>query len=195
MLNENFVILAVVVGSFTSIIYLIDTIKGKVQPNKVTFFLWALAPLIAFTAQIKQGVGIQSLLTFLVGFEPLLIFFASFLNKKSAWKLGSFDFICGALSLAGILAWYITQVGNLAIAFSIVADGLAALPTIVKVYRYPETENGLLYLGGFISALLTLLTIPSWTFAYYGFNLYLVVVTLIIFSLIQFKLGKKLSKA
>ncbi|MDD5416324.1 MAG: hypothetical protein PHE48_05000 [Candidatus Daviesbacteria bacterium] len=193
MINENFVILGFVLQALGSLKYLIETIQGRIKPNKVSFFLWALAPMIAFAAEIKQGVGIQSLLTFSVGFFPLLIFFASFLNKKAEWKLRPFDFICGGLSLVGLLLWYITQVGNIAIMFAILADGLAALPTIVKTYHYPETENGWLYLTGVIYALLTLLTIKTWVFAYYGFPLYILIVDLIIFLLAQFKIGKRVS--
>lgn len=185
MLNENFVLLGFSIQALGSLKYVIETLKGKVKPNRVTFFLWALAPLIAFTAQINQGVGIQSLLTFSVGFFPLLIFIASFTNKKAEWKLGKFDFICGALSLIGLSLWYITRQGNIAIAFAIFADGLAALPTIVKTYHYPETENGWLYLTGVIYALLTLLTIRNWGFAYYSFPFYILIVDLIIFVLAQ----------
>lgn len=53
MLNENFVILGAVIFAIGSLSYLIDTLKGKVKPNRVTFFLWALAPLIAFAAEVK----------------------------------------------------------------------------------------------------------------------------------------------
>ncbi len=74
MINENFVILGVVIGFIGSLSYLLSTIKGKTKPNRVTWFLWAIAPLIAFAAEIKEGVGIQSLMTFSVGFGPLLIF-------------------------------------------------------------------------------------------------------------------------
>ncbi|MBU1000433.1 hypothetical protein KKE78_03515 [Patescibacteria group bacterium] len=194
MLNENFVILGAIIAALGSIKYLIETIQGRVKPNRVTFFVWALAPLIAFTAEIKQGVGIQSLMTFGVGFSPLLVFLASFVNKKSEWKLNSFDFTCGALSLVGLLFWYITRTGNIAITFSILADGLAALPTIVKSFHYPETEHSWVYLTAAISASLTLLTIDNWNFAHYGFPVYILIVCLIIFSLVQFKLGK-LSKS
>jgi len=51
-----------------------------------------------------------------------------------------FDLICGILSLVGLVLWMITKVGNVAIFFSIVADGLAAVPTLVKAYKYPDTE-------------------------------------------------------
>lgn len=89
--------------------------------------------------------------------------------------------------------WFITKDGNMAILFSIAADGLAALPTIVKAYRYPETETGWMWLSAAINGLLTLLTVVDWTFAHYGFPLYIILVDLIIYVLVQFKLGKKLS--
>ena len=79
MINQNFAIVAAVLSSIGGIGYLVYTLQGKVKPNKVTFFLWAFAALIAFFAEIKQGVGVESLLTFSVGFLPLLIFIASFL--------------------------------------------------------------------------------------------------------------------
>jgi len=92
-----------------------------------------------------------------------------------------------------LLLWWITKTGDVAIMFSIMADGLAALPTIVKAYRYPETESSFLYLTAAISATLTLLTLRSWTFASYGFPFYILIVTLIIYILVQFKLGKVVS--
>lgn len=73
MLNEKFVILGTIIAAMGALGYLIETIKGKVKPNRVTFLLWSLAPLIAFLAEIKQGVGIQSLTTFMTGFIPLSI--------------------------------------------------------------------------------------------------------------------------
>lgn len=193
MLNENFVIVGFFVLLAGNLGYIKDTLNGKVKPNRVTFFLWSLAPLIAFFAEIKQGVGLESLMTFGVGFSPLIILIASFFNKKTQWKLGWFDFVCGALSLCGLFLWWITKTGDVAITFSIIADGLAALPTIVKTFRYPETESPLLYFTAAISATLTLLTLKNWTFASYGFPLYILIVTLIIYFLIQFKLGKILS--
>lgn len=99
--------------------------------------------------------------------------------------------MCGALSLLGLVVWYMTRVGNVAIIFSILADGLAALPTIVKSYNYPETENRWGYLTAAISAVLALLTIKIWNFAHWGFLLYILIVNLVIFMLIQFKMGKK----
>jgi hypothetical protein len=193
MLNPNFVILGVLFELIGGSSYLIDTAKGKIKPNKVTWFLWAFAPLIAFVAELKQGVGILSLMTFIVGFMPLLIFIASFFNKKSYWKIGSLDIICGVLSLLGVIIWSFTKVGNIAILFSILADLLAAVPTIVKSYTNPETENDLLYLFAMFNSGIAILTIHSWNFENYGFPIYIFLIDLLLFVLIRFKLGKALS--
>ena len=191
MLHSNFVIVGTLIGAVGSLAYLIDTLKGKVKPNKVSFLLWSIAPFIAFAAQINQGVGLESLMTFSTGFLPLMIFIASFVNKKAEWKLTRFDLLCGFLSLAGLALWLITKVGNVAIFFSILADGLAAIPTIVKSYKYPDTELAWPWMATSIGVVLTLLTLREWTFANSGFIIYILIVNVFIFTLIQFRIGEK----
>ena len=173
-------------------VYLIKTVKGKVKPNRVSFLLWSLVPFIAFSAQINQGVGLEALMTFSSGFLPLTVFIASFVNKQAEWKLTRFDLLCGILSLVGLVLWMITKVGNVAIFFSIVADGLAAVPTIVKAYKYPDTEIAWPWIATVFGVILTLLSLSDFTFANCGFILYILVVNLLIYTLVQFRLGEKL---
>ena len=194
MINQNYIYLGAVIFLFGSIGYFIETLQGKVKPNRITWFLWGLAPMIAFIAQIKQGVGLQSLLTFMVGFVPFLILTASFINKKSYWKIQKLDLVCGLLSIIGLILWQITKVGNIAILFSIISDFLAGWPTIIKSYNHPKTENYLIYLGNAIFAAITLLTINIWTFETYSFSLYIFVVTLLIAIFVKFKIKKLFDK-
>lgn len=194
MIDEKFVLLGAAIGLYGTLSYIIDTVKGKTKPNRVTWFLWALAPLIASYAQFKQGVGWPAFMTFIVGFSPLLVFIASFVNKKSEWKIGKFDIFCGALSVLGLVLWQITQIGNLAIFFGIMADGLAAVPTIVKSYKAPQTENYQAFFYAGINALITMATLKTWDFATAGFPIYIFSICLILFLLIKFKLGAKIQK-
>ncbi len=190
MLNQNFVILAAVIGFSGTLGYLISTLKGETKPNRVTWIVWAIAPLLAFGAELSKGVGIQSLMTFVVGFGPLLVLLASFVNKKSEWKLGRLDFICGGLSVLGLILWLVLREGNIAIFFAITADGLAAIPTIVKSFYFPETENYFGFLAPAIGAGITMLTIQNWSFAQYGFPLYILLVCILLTLLIKFKVGR-----
>lgn len=133
-------------------------------------------------------------MTFIVGFNPLLIFLASFINKKSVWKITKLDLICGGLSFAGLLLWLVTQVGNIAILFAILADLLAGIPTVIKAYREPETENYHAFFFGVINAAITLLVIKTWDFAHYAFPIYIFAICALLVLLIRFKLGKIISK-
>jgi hypothetical protein len=192
MLHSNFIIIGALIGAAGSVAYLRDTVKGKIKPNRVSFLLWSIAPLIAFAAQIKQGVGLEALMTFSTGFLPLTVFIASFVNKQAEWKLTMFDLLCGIISLVGLILWMITKVGNVAILFSIIADGLAAIPTIVKAYKYPDTELAWPWIASVVGVVLTLLTLSTITFANSGFILYILVVNTLIYTLVQFRLGEKL---
>jgi hypothetical protein len=192
MLHSNFVIVGTLIGAAGSVAYLVDTVKGRIRPNRVSFLLWSVAPFIAFFAQITQGVGLEALMTFSTGFFPLTVFIASFVNKQAEWKLTWFDVACGILSLAGLALWMITKVGNVAIFFSIVADGFAAVPTIVKAYRYPDTEVAWPWIATVVGVILTLLTLSKLTFANSGFIIYILFVNTLIYILVQFRLGEKL---
>lgn len=174
MINENFVYLGLAIYICGALSYLIDTLKGKTKPNRVTFFFWAAAPLIAFAAEIKQGVGVQSLMTFIVGFNPLVILIASFVNKKAYWKLQKIDYSCGILAMLGLVLWWIIKDANIAIFFAIIADFIACIPTLVKINKFPETENNWLYIAAILNGLITLLTIQIWNFEHYAFPVYLV---------------------
>jgi hypothetical protein len=190
MLHSNFIIVGTLIGAMGSVAYLIDTVNGKVKPNRVSFLLWSIMPFIAFFAQVNQGVGLEALMTFSTGFLPLTVFIASFANKRAVWKLTMFDLICGILSLLGLVLWLITKVGNIAIFFSIVADALAAIPTIVKAYKYPDTEIAWPWIATVFGVILTLLTLSTFTFANCGFILYILVVNMLIYTLVQFRLGE-----
>ncbi|TAL14853.1 hypothetical protein EPN95_01340 [Patescibacteria group bacterium] len=195
MINENFIYVGAALNLVGSISYIIETIKGKTKPNRVTWFLWALAPMIAFGAMLGEGVSVLGgLMTFMVGFGPLLVLVASFVNKKSVWKITTFDIICGILSLIGVGLWFITRTGTIAIAFSILADALAGLPTLVKAFKEPETESYLVFLLGAISAIITLLATKIWDFAHIGFALYIFIICMAIFILVRFKLGVSIQR-
>jgi len=186
MLDPRFVILGAAINIYGGLVYAWSTFKGKTQPNRVSWILWTVAPFIAFAAELSQGVGLQSLLTFTVGFTPLLVLVASFANPKAYWKISSFDLVCGTMSALALVLWLVTKHGNVAIFFSVLADFLAAVPTIIKCYRFPETENSSVYLASIPLASITLLTIDLWNFETYAFPIYILAVNAVMATLIVF---------
>lgn len=170
-----FGLLANVAGSSA---YAWDTLKGKTKPNRVTWFLWALAPFIGTLAAVTQGVTWAALPVFAAGFCPFMIFIASFIGRQGTWKLGRLDWICGGLSLLALALWLLTRNPNVAIIFAILSDAIAALPTYRKCWTNPETETIWAYAGGVVSALSSFLAVKEWTFPETAFPLYLTVLCL-----------------
>lgn len=177
MLDPRVVILGAAISLIGCGIYAAGTLSGRVKPNRVSWVLWAFAPLIAFAAELASGVGWQSLTTLAPGLGPLLVLTASAFNSgRSYWQVTRLDLTCGGLSVLALVLWAATGSGNLAILFSILADGLASVPTLIKSYREPATENYWPYLATAANGAIALLTITTWQFSEYAFPAYLTLI-------------------
>jgi hypothetical protein len=145
MIPEYYAIIGAVIGSLGGCYYLYETIAGKAQPNRITWLLWGLFPLIIFVAQRAQGVKAVSWTSFGAGFLPLLVVIASFFNQNAYWKSQRRDYLLMAAAIVGIILWGVTDNPNLALLFSLVADMLASVPTLIKAYRHPSSESWIAY--------------------------------------------------
>ena len=173
MLPEYFAIIGAIIGSLGGFYYLYETIVGKVQPNRITWLLWGIFPMVIFAAQRAQGVEGLSWASFVAGFTPLLIVAASFFNKKAYWKSEPRDYYLMAAAIVGIILWAITDNPNLALLFSLLADMLAGIPTLIKSYRHPETESWIAYAISTIGFGISFLSVQTYNFENTAFVAYL----------------------
>ena len=158
--------------------YLRDTLAGKTKPNRVSWSLWALAPLISLGAAFDADADAWASIRVLVGgVVPAVIFLASFINKNSYWRLGRFDWFCGALSLTALVFWQLADSPLVAVLLATTANTLATVPTFLKAWNYPETESRLIFITSFISAILIIPAIPVWTIANSAFQIGLMLTT------------------
>ncbi|HUK27078.1 MAG TPA: hypothetical protein VLV31_01525 [Candidatus Acidoferrales bacterium] len=158
-------------------VYIKSMLKGSAKPNRVSWLMWAIAPMISFVAAVSEGAGLAAVPVFMAGFCPFLIFVASFAVKGVQWKLFKLDYACGLLSGLAIVLWAVTSNPDIAIGFAILSDGLASVPTLIKGWKHPETETAWTYLVGVFGGLTSFFAITAWTFSQYAFPAYLVIVS------------------
>ena len=195
MINVNWIYLGTAIGALGTAVYLRDTLRGTTQPNRVTWLLWAVAPLLAAAVELNEGVGLRALPTFMVGFMPLLVFVGSFHNAASVWKIRRIDYACGVMSVVGTVTWLVTRNGVLAISAAIAADFLAGVPTLMKSWTHPETETVYSYAGAVISMGILLLTIQHWTFDVAAFPIFIVCVGSVEVVLVGLEPGPRLRRS
>lgn len=139
--------------------YLIDTIKGKIQPQRVTWGVVALLNVIGFANQLASGAS-NSL--WLFGAATLMvgaIFLASLKNGVGGHSRQ--DIIAIVASLTGLVLWVIFNSPVFSIVANIFVATVALMPTFAKAKKHPETETKIAWLGGAISALLATISVGS----------------------------------
>ena len=158
--------------------YLRDTLAGKTKPNRVSWSLWALAPLISIGAAFSAGADPWASVRVIVGgIVPGTIFLASFVNKSSYWQLKKFDWYCGALSVFALIFWQFADSPLIAVLLASSANTLASIPTFVKAWKYPETESRLIFITSFLSSIIIIPAIPEWNIVNAAFQISLMLTT------------------
>jgi hypothetical protein len=172
VLPEYCAIIGAIIGSLGGFYYLYETIVGKAQPNRITWLLWGIFPMVIFVAQRVQGVEGLSWASFVAGFTPLLVVAASFFNKKAYWKSEPRDYYLMAAAIIGIILWAMTDNPNVALLFSLLADMLASMPTLIKAYRHPHSESWIAYVVSAFGFGMSVLSIQTYNFESTAFVAY-----------------------
>ena len=195
MIDQNWIFLAVAINLLSSLVYAYSVIKGKTRPNRVTWFILSFAPLLAFGGMLAQDVSFrESIFTLQTAIGPLIVAVSTFFAKQPKWKITKFDLFCGILSVCGFLLAYLLREGNVAIVFGILADGLAFLPTLVKAFRFPETENPAPFIIGIVSASIAIAIVTTYDFKHIAFPLYILIADILATLFIYFKLGEFINR-
>ncbi len=90
-------------------------------------------------------------------------------------------------SLAALMVWGAVDSPIISILLAMTGDGCASIPTIRKAWMFPETETGSTYIASVFSVLLALPSIPKWNIENSAFQIYLLVVGLLIIGAIYRK--------
>lgn len=189
MLPPNIIYLTVLTSIIGYFFYFKNIFYGKTRPNLVSWFLWMLGPFLGVFFQIKAGAGLSALPVFLAGFGPLVVIIVSLFGKNSIWKITGLDIICGVFSLMALVFYALTHNLGISIFFAISSDGLAAVPTLIKSWTFPETESAAVYWPGIFNNVLGLLIIKNWIFTIYSFGIYFILInTAIVFCIYRKKI-------
>ena len=191
MLPEKIIYIAVLLNLIGHILYARSIVKQHAKPNLVSWFIWMIAPFLGVFFEIKAGAGLSVLPIFVAGLGSLLILIIATLTKNGFWKITTFDIYCGIFSLLALIIYIFTHNLGISILFAILSDAFASIPTIIKSWKFPETEMWAPYLLPVISNIVGLMIIKDWSFSIYAFGAYFILLdATIVFCIYNKKISR-----
>ena len=191
MIDARFVFLAAFLSLVGAYGYLANTLRGTTSPHRITWSLWGLEGVLAFVVEVQQRVGLASLMTLMLGLIPLFVVAASFRNPRNAWRISRFDIGCGVISLLGLVFWGLVHEPTVALVSFVVADQIAALPTLRKSWLVPASESSGVFFMGVLNTGITLLTLRHFTTVGALFPGTILIVDLVVAVLVVARLGPR----
>lgn len=133
----------IVLSIISPISYTKSMLKGKVKPHRVTRLIVWLASLAGLLGVLNSSnsAGKIFALIFLIRATYLLIMAVIY----GVGGLQKLDLYCLFFGVLALVAYYTTRSGLLTISLGIAADLIGYLPTFVKTYKKPESEDPLFF--------------------------------------------------
>lgn len=154
--------------------YLKSILKRETKPNIVTWTLWTCLQLIALMAQFSHGASWSVIWLVATTFNTSLVVILCLLGYGYG-KIGRVEKVCFFLCVVAVGFWQLTAAAALAIGFSILADVISAVPTLVKTWKEPETETPFPWFMVSFAALLGAFSTTIFNFENLAFSIYLTI--------------------
>ena len=162
-IHELLGITAGILGLAGYIPYIISILRHKTRPNRATWFIWTIVGgLLAFSYIAESdSYSIWLPLSYFVG--PLITAMLSIRYGYSIWS--KLDTVCMATAIISIIPWLLSSNAIFTLIINVLIDATGAIPTLVKTYREPETEDFTAWLIFFIANTVQLFAISMWNIA------------------------------
>jgi len=141
--------------------YIRDILNKKTEPHTYSWLIWGILQVIAAVAQVKNGAGYGSWSSIIISIICFLIVLLSL--KNGLKNITKFDSFCLILSLVVIVVYIMIKNPVWAILMAIGINLMGLLPTLIKVYKKPQSETPETFAMGVIATFLSLLALQNYT--------------------------------
>jgi hypothetical protein len=154
--------------------YIIDTVRRKTSPERVTWLIFGILGLIAFISQVSLGASWSLLFSGLDTAVSIFVFCLSIkygVGGHTKWDIG-------ALTIAGIgvVIAFVAKAPTISLAGVILADFSGVVLTIKKAYLNPKSETTISWLLVGTASLFGVLAVGRLSFGILLYPFYLMIV-------------------
>ncbi len=151
--------------------YIRATFRRQIRPSAVTWAGWWLFSSVVFAAQMLSEPSWSAVISGTgAAYCGVVMVLAVRVGGVGPVAL---DATCGALGVAAVVVWQVTQDPRLALVIAIAGDVCLCIPTLVKSLRDPASEMGSRFLVAAAAALLGAAAARHLDFLSIGWPVYL----------------------
>lgn len=179
----NFFILTSTLLVLTSpILYIRAISKGRAKPHRTTRFTILVTTILGTTSLLAQHDTVAVWLAGASALQAIVIFLLSFKFGMGGWAKS--DIACLIIATIGIVAWQTTTDPIFGLFASIFADLVGMVPTLIKTYRFPNTEIASYFVFDTFAGLFSLLAVKTWTVQEVSYPIYIFLINLAVAILV-----------
>ncbi len=175
-----FGILAVLINLFGYIPYIKDIAAHKVKPHRVTWGIWTILTTIVFANQVLNGGGWSAWFFGSTAILVTLTFVLSIRNGRGGMSRLDKAIVAAAALL--FVYWLMVHDTHTSTILALCIDAVAAVPTVVKAYKHPDTESYPQWVMAAIAGVFSLLAIAKADFILAVYPLYVILMNSLIVS-------------
>ena len=156
---------------YSPFLYIKSILAGRAKPHRTTRFVILLTTTITTFSLLAQHDHIAIWLSAISMLQAIIVFSLSLKHGMGGWA--KTDIACVIMAITGIALWQTTTNPVYGLYFGILADLTGMVPTIIKTYRYPQTEIWSFFALDTIAAGCNLLALTHWSLQGFSYPLYL----------------------
>ena len=175
-MNQIFLIISIITGFVSPIIGVTSVLKGRFRPQRMTRFLIFLISLLFVGTLHAQGDrnSIYMATTQLLGSAAL--FYLSL--RRGMGGNTKFDWVVFTMAIGSLIIWQTTKNPLLGLLMSLMTDFIGFVPTLIKTWKYPETEEWKFYMSDVVASFFSILSITVVSLSNLAFPVYILLINI-----------------
>lgn len=153
--------------------YFLNVQKRIIYPHNLSWLGWAFITLVGGLAMLSAGSKWAVLILFANSASCIAVVLLSIYKKVGVWSTTKYDYLYFVLGIIGIILWQLFNVPLFAILCCVIADLCFGIPTLIKAYKNPKSENYLTWLACSLAGLFSVFALNSFQITESLYPLYL----------------------
>lgn len=182
MIRTVFLVISTFLPLISPIPYIRSILSGETKPHRTTRLVYLIIGLLTTSSLFASGNRVAIWISAVSLLQAIVLFVLGLRYGMGGWS--KTDMACLILAILGIVAWQTTSDPLVGLYFGIAADFMGTVPTLIKTWKLPKSEEPIFYILDSMAGGFNMLALSGWTIGDFSYPLYLFLINALIAILI-----------